>query len=69
MSQRANCWVNALAMSFFASLKKDGIKKRIYKNRVPATADVSNYIDAFYKSSQATSPSRWREPGELRVTC
>ena len=33
MSRRGNCWDNAVAESFFASLKKEWIKKRIFKNR------------------------------------
>jgi len=48
MSRRGNCWDNAVAESFFSSLKKERIKKRIYKNRDLATADISDYIDSFY---------------------
>jgi putative transposase len=33
MSRRGNCWDNAVAESFFGSLKKERIKKRIFKNR------------------------------------
>ena len=48
MSRKGNCWDNAVAESFFASLKKERIKKRIYKNRELAIADLSDYIDSFY---------------------
>ena len=48
MSRKGNCWDNAVAESFFGSLKKERIKKRIYKNRELALADVADYIDAFY---------------------
>ena len=48
MSRRGNCWDNAVAESFFGSLKKERIKKRIYKNRDLAKADVSDYIVSFY---------------------
>ena len=47
MSRRGNCWDNAVAESFFSSLKKGRIKKRIYKNRELAVTDVSDYI-SFY---------------------
>jgi len=30
MSRRSNCWGNAVAESFFSSLKKERIRKRIY---------------------------------------
>jgi transposase InsO family protein len=33
MSRKANCWDNAVAESFFSSLKKERIKKQIYRNR------------------------------------
>jgi len=48
MSRRGNCWDNAVAESFFSSLKKERIKKRIYKDRDTATKDIANYIDSFY---------------------
>lgn len=48
MSRRGNCWDNAVAESFFSSLKKERIKKRIYANREAATQDVAEYIDGFY---------------------
>ena len=52
MSRRGNCWDNAVAESFFSSLKKERIKKHIYKNRQLAIADVSNYINGFYNPSR-----------------
>ena len=48
MSRRGNCWDNAVAESFFGSLKKERIKKKIYKDRQSATDDVSDYIERFY---------------------
>lgn len=48
MSRRANCWDNAVAESFFGSLKKERIKKRIYADRQTASLDVSEYIEGFY---------------------
>ena len=55
MSRRGNCWDNAVAESFFSSLKKERIKKRIYKNREIARADISDYIDLFYNRSRRHS--------------
>lgn len=48
MSRRGNCWDNAVAESFFSSLKKERIKKRIYANRETAISDLAEYIDGFY---------------------
>ena len=47
MSRKGNCWDNAVAESFFGSLKKERIKKHIYKTRALAQADVAAYINAF----------------------
>ena len=52
MSRRGTCWDNTVAESFFSSLKKERIKKRIYKNRDLANADISDYIDSFYNRSR-----------------
>ena len=48
MSRKGNCWDNAVAESFFSSLKKERIKKHIYKTRELAIADISDYIESFY---------------------
>ena len=40
MSWRGNYWDNAVAESFFSSLKKERIKKHIYKTREMATAEI-----------------------------
>ena len=55
MSRRGNCWDNAVAESFFGSLKKERIKKRIYKNRAVAQADIADYIDSFYNRARRHS--------------
>ena len=55
MSRRGNCWDNAVAESFFGSLKKERIKKQIYKTRALATADVSDYIECFYNRTRRHS--------------
>ena len=52
MSRKENCWDNAVVESFFGSLKKDRIKKQIYKNRALALADVADYIDTFYNRTR-----------------
>ena len=52
MSRKGNCWDNAVVESFFGSLKKERIKKQIYKNRALALADVADYIDTFYNRTR-----------------
>ena len=52
MSRRANCWDNAVAESFFSSLKKERIRTRIYKTRDLARADIFDYIEGFYNRTR-----------------
>lgn len=46
MSHKGNCWDNGVAESFFGSLKKERIKKYIYRNRDLANEDINDYIEA-----------------------
>ena len=55
MSRRGNCWDNAVAESFFSSLKKERIQKRIYKTCDLARADVIDYIEVFYNGNRRHS--------------
>jgi putative transposase len=48
MSRRGNCWDNAVAESFFSSLKKERVRRRIYKTRDEARADLFDYVEMFY---------------------
>jgi len=72
MSRRGNCWDNAVAESFFSSLKKERIKKRIYKTRDLAKADISEYIDSFYNTTRrhahigGVSPEAFEAAARLR---
>jgi putative transposase len=46
MSRKGDCYDNTVAEAFFLSLPKECVKKRIYRNRDLATADISDYIDS-----------------------
>lgn len=55
MSRRGNCWDNAVVESFFSSLKKERVRKRVYKTREMARADIFDYIEVFYNRSRRHS--------------
>jgi len=48
MSRRGNCHDNAVAESFFNLLKRERIRRRLYKTRDEARQDVFDYIEMFY---------------------
>ncbi len=52
MSRRGNCLDNAVAESFFQLLKRERIRRRIYRSRDQARQDVFNYIELFYNSKR-----------------
>ena len=62
MSRRGNCWDNAVAESFFSSVKKERIKKRIYTTRALATAEIADYIETFYNRTRRHSHLRGVSP-------
>ena len=68
MSRRGNCWDNAVAESFFSSLKKERIKKRIYADRDTAMQDIAEYIDGFYNPVRRHSYLGGVSPDEFEAT-
>ena len=57
MSRRGNCWDNAVAESFFSSLKKERIRKRIYKTRDLDRADKGTISATGVKPADVNSSS------------
>ena len=55
MSRRGNCWDNAVAESFFGSLKTERVRKQIYRTRDQARADILDYIEMFFNRSRRHS--------------
>ncbi|MHC4783781.1 MAG: IS3 family transposase, partial [Planctomycetota bacterium] len=54
-SGAGSCYDNAVVESFFASLKRERIKRRKYRTRDQARADVFDYIERFYNRQRRHS--------------
>jgi putative transposase len=54
-ARQGNCYDNAVAESFFSSLKKERIRKIIYRTREAARADIFEYIEVFYNRQRRHS--------------
>jgi len=52
MSRRGNCYDNAVIESFFSSLKKEKIRRHIFKTRKDAKAEIFDYIEVFYNRAR-----------------
>ena len=48
MSRRGNCHDNAVVESFFNLLKRERVRRKIYKTREEARQDVFDYIEIIY---------------------
>lgn len=48
MSRRGNCHDNAVVESFFNLLKRERIRRRLYRSRDEARQDMFDYIEMFY---------------------
>ena len=59
---------DAVAKSFFGSLKKERIKKRIYKIRSVTIDDTSDYIENFYNSVRRHSYLQGMSPSDYEAT-
>jgi len=55
MSGAGHCYDNAVAESFFATLKRECLHRRAYRTRIEARADVFRYIEIFYNRQRRHS--------------
>jgi putative transposase len=55
MSRKGNCWDNAVAESFFGSLKTERVFFSNYKTRDEAKRDFVDYIEMFYNCNRRHS--------------
>lgn len=60
MSRRGNCWDNAVAESFFHTLKVELTHARHYQTRQEARADIFEYIEVFYNRQRRHSVLGYR---------
>ena len=65
MSRRGNCWDNALAESFFGTLKKEMIQGEKYRTRQQAVSAVFEYIEVFYNRQRRHSKRGYQSPVEF----
>jgi putative transposase len=62
MSGVAQCWDNAPAESFFASLKKELVHHEDYQTREEARASIFEYIEVFYNNQRLHSSLGYLTP-------
>lgn len=55
MSRKGNCWDNAVAESFFKSLKVECVYRQKYSQRSQASMDIFHWIEAWYNRKRRHS--------------
>jgi putative transposase len=62
MSRKGNCWDNAVAESFFHTLKTGLINHKQYQTRDEAKKDIFDYIEVFYNRQRLHSTNDYWSP-------
>jgi putative transposase len=67
MSRSGNVWDNAAMESFFSSLKIERIRRKVYRTRDHARADVFDYIERFYNPRRRHSTIGYLSPMQFEL--
>ena len=65
MSRRGDCWDNAVAESFFASLKLELVYQVQWRNRPEARTAIFEYLEFFYNRRRRHSSLGYLSPVEF----
>lgn len=65
MSRKGNCWDNAVAESFFATLKLELVYRSQWHTRAQARSEVFEYIERFYNRQRRHSALGYLCPAEF----
>ena len=65
MSRRGDCWDNAVAESFFATLKLDLVFRQTFRTRQEARQAIFGYIEIFYNRQRRHSSIGYVSPAEF----
>jgi transposase InsO family protein len=69
MSRKGNCWDNAVAESFFHTLKTEMVHHRKFKTREEAKQEIFKYIEIFYNRCRIHSANNYLSPADYEILC
>ena len=67
MSRKGNCWDNAVAESFFATLKTECVYTRRFATRAEAREAIFEFIEVFYNGTRRHSTLGYMSPVEFEM--
>jgi len=65
MSHRGNCWDNAVAESFFATLKTELVHDETFTSRQSAKTTTTYWVEIFYNGRRRHSSLDYLSPVEF----
>jgi len=65
MSRKGDCWDNAVAESFFATLEFELIELQVFKNRETAKTAIFEFIEVFYNRQRAHQTMGYKTPMQV----
>ena len=68
MSGKGNCYDNAVAESFFSSLKNEIVHHRNYQTRDEARTEIFEYIELFYNRKRLHQSLNYQTPMKYKVS-
>jgi putative transposase len=66
MSRKGNCWDNAVAESFFKTMKQEWTDHHSYVNVTQAAMSIFEYIETFYNTRRKHSALGYQSPKEYK---
>jgi putative transposase len=67
MSRKGSCWDNAVAESFFKTLKVERIYQTRYQTRQQARLDIINWIEGRYNKERLHSANNYVSPNQAEL--
>jgi putative transposase len=67
MSRKGDCWDNAVAESFFATLENEEVTG-VYADKAQAHATIASYIHGFYNTTRMHSALGYLSPNDYAKT-
>jgi len=68
MSRKGNCWDNAVAESFFKTMKTEMVYQRNFKTKEQAYLEIFEYIEVWYNRKRIHSSLGYLTPLEVEKT-
>jgi len=65
MSRKGNCWDNAVAESFFATIKRELLGRERWSSRLQVRDAVFEYIESFYNRRRLHSTLGYKTPAQV----